>query len=87
MKQITTDATKTEHVHVRTKQAAINLLCIMLRDDERLHKDDYLSNRAGYTVFRVTGHMEDHGTVSDLGTRLEINAPSGATTCIWWDED
>lgn len=87
MKQITTDATKTEHVHVRTKQAAINLLCIMLRDDERLHKDDYLSNRAGYTVFRVTNDMEDHGTVSDLGTRIEINAPSGATTCIWWDED
>lgn len=86
MKQITTNALKTEHVHVRTKQAAINLLVIMMRDDESLNKDEYLSKRAGYTVWTVKSHTEDHGTVSDLGTRFEINAPSGATTCIWYDE-
>lgn len=87
MKNINIADNKTEHVHTRTKQAAMNLLICILDEGETLHFDSYLSQRAGYRVYRVVKDMADHGTVSDLGTRYELNQPAGATTCIWWDED
>lgn len=87
MKNINTTSIKTEHVHVRTKQAAMNLLMCILDEGEALHHDPYLSERAGYCVFRVVENMEDKGTISDLGVRYELNHPSGCTTCIWWDEE
>ena len=85
MKNINTSTT--EHVHVRTKQAAMNLIICILDEGEALHHDPYLSERAGYRVYRIVKDMEDMGTISDLGVRYELNHPSGCTTCIWWDED
>ena len=78
---------KTEHVHVRTKDAAANLLAVMTANDT-VREDDYLSQRAGYKVMTVKDSDGDHvATIADLGTRYEVTyAETGATLCVWYDE-
>ncbi|MBQ1755517.1 MAG: hypothetical protein IIZ96_02160 [Oscillospiraceae bacterium] len=78
---------KTEHVHVRTKDTANNLLAVMTAGDT-VREDEYLSQRAGYRILSVKDSDGDHvATISDLGTRYEVNyAETGATLCVWYDE-
>lgn len=81
--------TKTEHIHTRNREVATLLLCTLCRG-EYIHHDDDLSTRAGYTVFSVRLEEDDPktevATISDLGTRYEVNDHNtGRTTCIWYD--
>lgn len=86
------DATKTEHIHTRNRDVAIALVaCLATPDNEHFVVDEYLSKRAGYTVFSVRPDIGDPGTetatISDLGNRFEINNQvNGRTTCVWYDE-
>ena len=86
------DATKTEHIHTRNRDVAIALVaCLATPDHEHFVVDEYLSKRAGYTVFSVRSEIgnpeSETATISDLGTRFEINTHvNGRTTCVWYDE-
>lgn len=49
-------------------------------------KDDYLSERSGYSVYVSTAEGFQNCWISDLGDRLEVNI-NGTTTNIWIEED
>ena len=92
MKNINTNPAKTCHVHVRDRITAIALTAALTDSCESIEYDPELTKRAGYTVQIVTLDLFDPNattaTISHLGNRFEINNTiTGATTCIWWDED
>lgn len=92
MNVINHDIAKTEHIHVRKEATAAHLVAALCYPHEHLVYDEELSKRAGYTVLSVRIDEDDPatetGTVSYLGTRYEINDHhTGATICIWFDEN
>lgn len=71
------------NLRVYSKVDAIEM-AKLLTGKKTLEYNDYLSHRAGYPVYVDMFHM-DYLTVSDLGTRLEVNYPNGYSQNIWYD--
>lgn len=92
MYRIGEQTNRTTHIHTATKGVATQLLAAIIGGHENLVYDRERSMRAGYTVFSVrfdeTDPDTETGTVSDLGTRFEINDHANCfTTCVWYDEE
>lgn len=73
-------------MHVASIEDAWKLI-YFLHSGIDMQYSKFLSDRAGYDVYevKIAPYADVRETISNLGTRFELNFSSGATKIIWYE--